>query len=334
MEENIQNQMPNPSANSGQKRNTPRDLFLHLLAIVTLYWSSISFVTLVWQFINNWFPDALKGYSYMGDFSNSLIRFSVSAILVVFPVFIIVSWYLNKIYRKESAVRESKIRKWLIYLTLFIASLVIIGDLIFTVNMFLGGEVTIRFILKALSIIFVAGLIFGYYLDDVRRETPTKLAKYFAWPSGILVLAVVVCSFVVVGSPTSARLLQLDQQKINDLQNIQGQIVNYYQRKGTLPNKLSDLNDSISNYGIPNDQQTKKPYEYAVADTTQSIAFSLCATFNRPIQYTFPTNAADMGISEIWDHPAGKYCFKRTIDKDLYPLYNKENTALPLLPVQ
>jgi hypothetical protein len=34
------------------KRNTPRDLFLHLLAIVTLYWSSITFVGILWQFIN------------------------------------------------------------------------------------------------------------------------------------------------------------------------------------------------------------------------------------------------------------------------------------------
>ena len=233
--ENIQTQIP--------KRNVPRDVFLHLLAIVTLYWSSISFVTLVWQFINNWFPDALRGYSYMGDYSNSLIRFSVSAIIIVFTVFIIVSWYLNKIYRKEAVVRESKIRKWLIYLTLFITSLVIIGDLIFTVNTFLGGEVTVRFILKALSIIVVAGVIFGYYLDDVRRETPTSAGKYFAWVTGILVLAVVVYSFVIVGSPTSTRLVQFDQQKISDLQTIQGQVVNYYQRKGVLPNNLSEINN-------------------------------------------------------------------------------------------
>src|ERR1035437_6046569 len=166
----------NPSMGSGRGRNIPRDLFLHLLAIVTLYWSSISFVTLIWQFINNWFPDNLSYYSV--NSSLSLIRFAVSAIIIVFPVFIVVSWYLNKIYRRESAVRESKIRKWLIYLTLFIASLVIIGDLIFVINNLLGGEPTVRFILKALSIILVAGIIFGYYFDDVRRDIPTKTAKY------------------------------------------------------------------------------------------------------------------------------------------------------------
>ncbi len=94
------------------KRNIPRDLFLHLLAIVTLYWSSISFVTLLWQFINYFFPDVLN--YYQGVYSLELIRFSVSAIIIVFPVFIIVSRYLNKIYAREGAVRESKIRKWLL----------------------------------------------------------------------------------------------------------------------------------------------------------------------------------------------------------------------------
>ena len=144
------------------KRNIPRDLFLHLLAVVTLYWSSISFVTLIWQFINRFFPDNLKD-QYVGDYRLSLIRFSVSAIIIVFPVFILISGYLNRIYRRESAVRESKIRKWLIYLTLFIASLVIIGDLIFVINNFLGGATTVRFVLKALSVILVAGIVFGYY---------------------------------------------------------------------------------------------------------------------------------------------------------------------------
>ena len=49
------------------KRNIPRDLFLHLLAIVTLYWSAISFTTLLWQFINYFFPDALYYYRFLSQ---------------------------------------------------------------------------------------------------------------------------------------------------------------------------------------------------------------------------------------------------------------------------
>ena len=308
------------------KRNIPRDLFLHLLAIVTLYWSSISFVTLVWQFINNYFPDVLN--NYYGDSILSLVRFNVSAIIIVFPVFIGVSWYLNKIYTRESVVRESKIRKWLIYLTLFIASLVIIGDLIFVINALLGGEVTIRFILKALSIIFVAGIIFGYYLDDVRREAPTKLAKPFAWGTSILVAIVIVGAFFVVGSPSSARLAQFDQQKIYDLQGIQYQIVNYWQKKEALPASLADLNDPISSFIVPNDSQTNKPYEYNVMKPSE-LAFELCATFNKASQpqtraLKTPAIYSSDIASQNWEHPAGRFCFPRTIDKQLYPPLNKK----------
>lgn len=305
------------------KRNIPRDLFLHLLAIVTLYWSAISFTTLLWQNINYYLPDILNNYYYQDI--NGIVRFAVSSLIIVFPVFILISWYLNKIYTKEVIVRESKIRKWLIYLTLFIASLVIIADLISIINMLLGGEITSRFILKAISIILVAGVIFGYYLDDVRRDIPAKMGKYFAWITSILVLAAIISAFFIVGTPQTARLMQFDYQKITDLSGIQYQIVTYYQKKGVLPNSLSDLNDPISNYMIPVDPQTKSSYEYSVKKPSD-LAFELCANFNKSgngqtYGATVPMPAGSVG--QNWQHGVGRVCFERTIDKQLYPLLNK-----------
>jgi hypothetical protein len=284
-------------------------------------------VTLLWQYINNFFPDVLN---YMATvYSAELIRFMVSALIIVFPVFILVSWYLNNIYAREYQVRESKIRKWLIYLTLFIASLVIIGDLVSVINALLGGEIKTRFILKALSVLFVAGIIFGYYLDDVRKDSPTKMAKPFAWGSGVLVLIVVISAFFIVGSPNSARLAAFDQQKIFDLQGIQSQIVNYWQRKEKLPNSLSDLTDPISGYKIPNDPQTDQPYEYNIKNMA-SLSFELCAEFNKPSETNQSITNRAMPIAGVldsynqnWDHAAGRVCFERQIDKQLYPPLNK-----------
>lgn len=303
------------------KRNVPRDLFLHLLAIVTLYWSAISFTTLIWQFINKWFPDALTD-RYVGDYASGLIRFSVSALIIVFPIFIFVSWYLNNIYRREAAVRESKIRKWLIYFTLFVTSLVIIGDLVTLINALLGGEVTARFILKALSVIMVAGVIFGYYLNDVRRDTPTRSAKYFAWGAGAIVAITIIGAFFIVGSPQTARLQQFDSEKVYALQEIQAQIVNYWQSKQVLPNSLSDLNDPISSFVVPNDPQTNQPYEYRIVNVG-TPSFELCASFNFAITSN-TVNAPisqSKGISQNWSHDAGRFCFERTIDRQLYPPY-------------
>lgn len=306
------------------KRNIPRDLFLHLLAIVTLYWSSISFIGVVWQFINRFFPDILND-PYYGDRA-SLIRFHLSALIIVFPVFIIASWYLNKIYKREAEVRESKIRKWLLYLTLFISSLVIIGDLIFIINAGLGGEITVRFILKALSIIFVAGIILSYYLDDVRRDTPTKLAKPFAWATSILIAIAIVGAFFIVGSPTTARLYQFDQQRVQALTTIQYEIVNYWQSKEKLPISLADLSDNISGFRAPSDPETNLPYIYKITNE-QNLSFELCATFKLASQISKSAvpvvkDPTSDSYNQNWNHPAGEYCFSRTIDRQKYPPFS------------
>ena len=185
------------------------------------------------------------------------------------------------------------------------------------------GMNTLNLYFASLVGLLVAGLIFGYYLDDVRRETPTKSAKYFAWVTSILVLAVIVSAFVVVGSPNSARLIQFDQQKVYDLQNIQSQIVNYWQKKGFLPNSLSDLNDPISSFMVPVDSQTKNNYEYVMKDEV-NLSFELCATFNKPSQKNTMATIYPVGrgIDQNWDHNSGRVCFERTIDKQLYPPLN------------
>jgi len=259
-------------------------------------------------------------------YASGLIRFLVSSLIIVFPVFILVSWYLNKIYKREYAVRESKIRKWLIYLTLFVAALVIIGDLISVINTFLGGEIKVRFILKALSVLVVAVVVFWYYLDDVRKDSPTKLAKPFAWVCGVLILVAVVGAFFIVGSPTTARLMAFDQQKVSDLQNIQGQIVNYWQSKEKLPATLSDLEDPISGFKAPVDPQSGAAYEYVVKDRA-NLSFELCATFNSATPKTPSGMRLDVSPydpNQNWQHANGRVCFERTIDKQLYPVKSKQ----------
>lgn len=316
--------MNQETQNINIKRNLPRDVFLHLLVIITLYWSSITFVTLLWQFINYFLPDELNRYYGYSYYSFELMRFAVASLFIVFPVFIGTSYFLNKIYKKESIVRDSKIRKWLLYFTLFIASLVVVGDLIAVINNLLGGETTLRFILKALSILLVSGLVFGYYLDDVRKSESTKLTKPFAWGSVVLVLIAIISAFFVIGSPNTARLLQFDQQKISNLTEIQYQIINYWQRKEALPENLSDLNDSISGFKAPLDPQTKLNYEYNIIDK-ENLIFQLCADFNKQ-SVKEQAKPYYPNMSENWDHPQGYYCFERKIDKQLYPPLNKANT--------
>lgn len=151
--------------------STPKFVFLHLLMMVLLYGSAAAFLTLIFQYANILLPDKLEGgmmyrmVSYRGA-----IRFAISSIIVVFPVFMWVSWYLNKSYDRMPELLKFRIRKWLIYFTLFAAALFIIGDLVRLVYVLLGGEVTARFLIKVAAVLFVAGSIFGYYLWDLRRR--------------------------------------------------------------------------------------------------------------------------------------------------------------------
>lgn len=154
-----------------EQRVSPKDVFLHLLAILTLYASAGSFLALVFQYINVLFPDPLDGRGeYVIQSAYQTIRWAISSLIIIFPVYIGTSWYLNKSYITTPEKRTLKIRKWLIYFTLFVASLIIIGDLVAVIYNLLGGELTARFFLKVLTIFFTAGSVFYYYLWDLRRH--------------------------------------------------------------------------------------------------------------------------------------------------------------------
>jgi len=310
--------------NNDLKRNTPRDLFLHFFVIITLYWSTISFITLIWQYINYFFPDALEYNTYY-TFSGP-IRFALSSLIVIFPIFLFLSFYLNKIYIKEPQVRDSKIRKWLIYFTLFTAGIIMTADLVTIVNNFLSGEITTRFILKALTIFLISGIIFWYYLNDIKNKITEKFNKYFSMVISLIILVSVIGGFVVFGSPSFARKIQFDERKISDLQNIQYQILNYWQTKKELPPNLGVFRDSFSGYNVPKDPQTQNDYEYNIKDK-DNLVFELCAVFNtesRKFSQGKITQPRMLTISENWEHNSGRFCFERKIDKELYAPKNEK----------
>ncbi|HRH32483.1 MAG TPA: DUF5671 domain-containing protein, partial [bacterium] len=130
-------------------RSTARDVFSHLLAIATLYVGVISFTTLCFQYINVKFPDLLNLY-YSGALDT--IRQAMAALIVVWPVFILMSWLIQRDIKADPDKHNVGIRKWLLYLTLFVTSITIIVDLVTLINYFLNGEITTRFILKVLVV--------------------------------------------------------------------------------------------------------------------------------------------------------------------------------------
>jgi hypothetical protein len=133
-----------------------------------LYLSAYNLGNLLFRFVELAFPDqAFEGYA---DYRNSEIRFSTSSLMIAFPVFLYLASIIGKQIRNTPAQRMSAIRKWLTWLTLALAACIIVGDLIYLLNSLLSGELTVRFILKALIVGLIAGAIFFNYLVEMRKD--------------------------------------------------------------------------------------------------------------------------------------------------------------------
>lgn len=145
-----------------------REAFIYLILFTTLYLTTFHLGQLIFQFVNLSFPDPAAVESLEAIYAS--IRFSVASLIIAFPIFLLLSWRLAVSIRRDPSKRGSKVRRWLTYMTLFVAAGVIIGDLIALVYGFLGGDLSIRFALKVATVAAIAGGIFGYYLVDLRRD--------------------------------------------------------------------------------------------------------------------------------------------------------------------
>ena len=150
-----------------------RDAFQYLVLFATLYASAYSLGSLLFDFINLAIPDrsqAVEAFEYQVQYAREGIRWSVSALIVAFPVFLYISWLTGRAIARDPVKRASKVRRWLTYLTLFIAATVLIGDVTTLVYNLLGGELTVRFALKVVTVALIAGTTFVYYLRDLRHD--------------------------------------------------------------------------------------------------------------------------------------------------------------------
>lgn len=302
---------------TSQLKAAPRDVFLHLLSVGTLYVSAVSLIALLFQYVNRFLPDPLS-YEYgIGD----ALRRSIATIIIVFPVYVLTAWYFHKEEASQPERREIKIRKWLVHLTLFVSAITVIVDLVTLVYKFLGGELSPRFALKVLAVLVVAAGVFWYYLWDLKRpagavavQTKNILRAIVA-----VIAGVIIGGFFLVGSPQNQRLVRFDQQRIQDLQIIQQEAINYWQQKEKLPASLDELNNDITGFRAPKDPETKGAYEYTAIS---GLTFELCADFKTSSKdnqrMTESMRPYGDPYQQNWDHGQGRTCFSRTIDPELY----------------
>jgi hypothetical protein len=309
-------------------RVTPKDFFLWAGALVTLYVSVFSFLALVFDYINYAFPDQLASY-YSGDPYQGGVSYEMASLIVLFPIFLVLMRVIHRNIARDPSRREVWVRRWALYLTLFIAAATLAVDLITLIMYFLDGEISERFILKVVLVLLVAGAGFLHFIADLGGywEENSRKAKLVAWGCGILVVLTIGSGFLIIGTPAQARNYLFDEQKVSDLQTIQSEVVTYWQETGTLPTSLAQLVDPTAGVTVPIDEQTGKQYEY---DVLGKLSFKVCANFNAitdpnaitPEMLSIPAPAGAAGpqdLNDSWYHEAGDQCFTRTIDPSRYP---------------
>lgn len=308
---------------------TPKDFFLWAGAMVSLYAGVIAFISLLFEYINQTFRDTTLGYYY--DPYAGGVAYAMASLIVLTPVFLILMRVIRRSIEADPTRSEVWVRRWALFLTIFVAGATIVIDLIVLINTFLSGEeLTARFLLKVLVVLLVAGAGFMHFLADVWGywiQNP-HYARYINWATGLLIVLSIAAGFLIVGSPQSQRAMRIDAQRVSDLQSLQSQIVNFYQQKERLPQNLAELNDPLSYYTTPVDPKTKQDYGYRTTNAPNANpSFEVCATFDTQSLGTDPSYAEPMGryvgMDSKWEHGVGQTCFERVIDPELYPPYSK-----------
>src|SRR5262249_30863154 len=143
--------------------------------------------------------------------------------------------------------------------------------------------------------LIAAGVLMHFMADmwGYWKEFPNR-ARSVGWGVAVLVLITIGSGVLIMGTPGQVRLYRFDDEKVQDLQTIQSQVVNYYQTKGSIPSSLSDLDDPLSEFTVPADPQGNgEAYSYQIKGP---LDFALCATFNADTQLGSPYSGTDRSV--------------------------------------
>lgn len=296
-------------------KTTPKDFFLWAGAMISLFASIGAFIGLVFDYINYAFPDPLAYYA--SNPYQSGVAYEMSSLIIFGALCLILMRVIHRTIENDATRADIWVRRWALFLTLFIAGAAIAIDLIVLLTSFLNGEsLTVAFLLKVVVVLCVAAVGFMHFLADLRGYWTANPKLSMRVSIGVAVLGVltIAAGFFILGTPQQARQMRFDEQRVMDLQNIQSQVISYWQDRNVLPAQISDLNDSIG-YSVPTDAQNGSSYGYKA---TGPLTFQLCATFaapgrENPAQY-YGSDKYTYGVLQNWQHGAGEVCFDRTID--------------------
>ncbi len=276
-----------------------KEAFFYLVIFLTLATWTIGFAYLAFALIDRWLADPLF-FGYQQMFDTMTITSSMAAVLVAFPLYLLVSRAVLRELAEHPETLESPNRNWLTYMALVVAAGVLMGDLITALSYLLRGELTSRFLAKAFVVLLLSGGIFSYYFGGLRRSESSPggrvnnrlLAAVCAAAVGLLA----VLGFWQMGSPRVQREMRADTGRVRQMYQLSLAVNGHWNAHGSqLPASLEEVPG-----GAVIDPVTHAAVEYRAK---QGSRYELCTTFARSSD---PREAAG---SDAWAHPAGHHCF-------------------------
>ncbi len=143
-----------------------KDIFVYLVVFITLTMTSFAIGAILFKFTDFMFRNSLTraSYSYID------ISWAISQLIVAFPIFASLSWFVSNDLINHPEKRESLIRKMMIYLILLITSITGIVDLTSVLTTFFKGELTLHSFLNAAVVFAIVSLIFSYYFNEIKQD--------------------------------------------------------------------------------------------------------------------------------------------------------------------
>ncbi|HSX09086.1 MAG TPA: DUF5671 domain-containing protein [Candidatus Saccharimonadales bacterium] len=154
--------------------------FLYIIFFISLYVLATAVSGILHLWVDKAIPTVIDNANtttssdfsfFFPDFETpSVIRGYIAAIIVSFPLFIVLAFVLKRQLVTQPIVRNLRSRKLLIYITLIITFLILLGNIITICYDLLAGTVTGNGLGHLGVTLLIVGAIFTYFIGEVKND--------------------------------------------------------------------------------------------------------------------------------------------------------------------
>jgi hypothetical protein len=153
-----------------QPQLSARDAYRYGLIFVALMVVAGHLVWLCFYLIDMYLVDVTESF-YTRQYRIWELRWSTATLITFTPVFLYLNFRSITATRADPSLRRSTVRRWLGFLTLFVASIAFLSDLVTAIYYWLNGELSLRFVLKVLVVAVVSGAVFLFFRSETQEPS-------------------------------------------------------------------------------------------------------------------------------------------------------------------